>query len=342
MSTSPFSTGPRGWQPLSDEASSKEQTNRPKATPPEDAELLDAYSQAVIRVVQEVSPAVMGIHGPRNQSQGGAGSGFFITSDGYALTNSHVVNRRKQLTATTFDGDRLDAELIGDDPATDLAVVKVNAGDLPFIELDASENLQVGQLVVAIGDPLGFQGTVSTGIVSSVGRAMRGQDGCLIENVIQHTSPLNPGNSGGPLVDSRSRVVGINTAIIAMAQGIGFAVPASTAARVVSELIAHGKVLRPRLGVVAEVIPFPPGLARSLDLLNDQAVRVVGIEQGSGVDRAGIQEGDLIVEANGRIVSSIDDLHRLLTLFPLGTWLQLTLVRGEQKLNREFLLERPS
>ena len=193
----------------------------------------------------------------------GAGSGFLLTPDGYALTNSHVVHGRPNVQATTEDGDTLSAELIGEDPATDLALLRLAARDLPFAELGDSQTLQVGQLVIAMGNPLGFQSTVSTGVVSAVGRAMRGQEGRLIENIVQHTAPLNPGNSGGPLVDSHGRVVGINTAVIAMAQGLGFAVPSATARWVVGELISHGRVRRLALGISATVVPLPRRLAAS-------------------------------------------------------------------------------
>src|SRR4051794_3029003 len=205
-----------------------------------DADLLDAYSQAVIGVIGRVGPAVISV-GPHPQDrQAGQGSGFVITPDGFALTNSHVVHARQRLRATTEEGDVLDATLVGDDPETDLALIRLAARDLPHADLADSQNLQVGQLVIAVGNPFGFRSTVSTGVVSAVGRAMRSEHGRLIENIIQHTAPLNPGNSGGPLVDSRGRVVGINTAIIAMAQGLGFAVPGSTARWVVGEFLTHG------------------------------------------------------------------------------------------------------
>ncbi len=200
-----------------------------RATAVDDANLLDAYSQAVIHVVETVGRATIGIMPPRAARNGGQGSGFVITPDGYALTNSHVAHGRNKLTASTKEGDRLDAELIGDDPATDLALVRLAARDLPICTLGDSDALRVGQLVIAIGNPLGFDSTVSTGVVSAVGRSMRSQDGRLIESIIQHTAPLNPGNSGGPLVDSRGHVVGVNTAVIPMAQSIGFSVPANTA-----------------------------------------------------------------------------------------------------------------
>src|SRR5580658_2148995 len=209
-----------------------------------DADLLDAYSQAVINVAQNVGQAVIAV-AARGDQRGGMGSGFLVTPDGYAVTNSHVVHGRDSFTATTEEGDKIPADLVGDDPSTDLALLRLVARDLPYATFGDSQALQVGQLVIAMGNPFGFRSTVSTGVVSAVGR--------LIENVVQHTAPLNPGNSGGPLVDSRGRVVGINTAVIAMAQGLGFAIPSSTAAWIVGELAAHGRVRRLSLGITVTV-----------------------------------------------------------------------------------------
>ena len=282
----------------------------------DDANLLDAYSQAVVRVVETVGRATIGVMPPRNQHQGGQGSGFVITPDGYALTNSHVVAGRDKLTATTQDGDRLDAEVVGDDPATDLALLRLAARDLPLCTLGDSAALRVGQLVIAIGNPLGFDSTVSTGVVSALGRSMRSQHGRLIESVIQHTAPLNPGNSGGPLVDSRGRVVGVNTAVVYMAQGLGFAVPGNTARWVIGELITHGKVRRPFLGISAGVAPIERRLVREFDLLSDRAVEVAALEPKGPAERAGLQTGDLIVSVNDRLVTSVDDLHQVLSRLP--------------------------
>jgi S1-C subfamily serine protease len=311
------------------------QTAAPRPVVPSEADLLDAYSQAVIGVVQKVGPAVVSVTGRRGERNGGMGSGFLITPDGFALTNSHVVRGRSRLGVATEDGDALDAELIGDDPATDTALVRVAARDLPYAELGDSETLRVGQLVIAMGNALGFQSTVSTGVVSALGRSMRGEGGRLIDDIIQHTAPLNPGNSGGPLVDSRGRIVGINTAIVAMAQGLGFAVPGNTAKWVIGELIAHGRVRRLALGVTATVVPVARQLARELDLLNDRAVEVVETLPGGSAAAAGLRSGDLIVTANGRIVSSVDDLHRVLAKLPLDRAVTLGVVR----LERMFELE---
>jgi S1-C subfamily serine protease len=304
----------------------------PLAGMPTDAELLDAYSQAVIGVVAKVGQAVVSVSGRDGDRATGTGSGFLVTPDGYAITNSHVVHGQRRLRAMLQEGDVVDADLIGDDPSTDLALVRLAARDLPFAVLGDSEALQVGQLVIAMGNPLGFQSTVSTGVVSALGRAMRSQEGRLIENIIQHTAPLNPGNSGGPLVDSRGRVVGINTAIIALAQGLGFAVPGSTAKWVTGELISHGKVRRLSLGVTATVTAIPRRLARDLDLLTDRAVQVVSVVRGGPASAAGVAEGDLVVAVNGRIVTGVDDLHRLLAALPFDREFVLTVVRDERLL----------
>ncbi|MEX2310111.1 MAG: trypsin-like peptidase domain-containing protein [Pirellulales bacterium] len=293
-----------------------------------DADLLDAYSQAVIRVVESVSPAVISVSGRDARGRGGAGSGFIVTPDGYAITNSHVVEERPQLEAETAEGDRLRAELVGDDPATDVAVVRLAASGLPYAQLGDSDALRVGQLVIAMGSPLGLQSTVSTGVVSALGRSMRARDGRLIENIIQHAAPINPGNSGGPLVDSRGLVVGINTAIIALAQGLGFAIPSATAEWVLQEILGHGQVRRRQLGIVAQVTRLPRSLVRSLDLLADQGVEVREVADRGVASQAGIHAGDLIVALAGRLVTSIDDLHRLLMTVPADQDFDLTVIRG--------------
>jgi len=281
-----------------------------------DADLLDAYSQAVIHVVETVSPAVISLSGHNADGRGGAGSGFIVTPDGYAITNSHVVEDRAKLQAETAEGDKLPAEIIGDDPATDLAIVRLSASGLPYAQLGDSDALRVGQLVIAMGSPLGLQSTVSTGVVSALGRSMRARDGRLIESIVQHAAPINPGNSGGPLVDSRGLVVGINTAIIAMAQGLGFAIPSKTAEWVLQEILVHGQVRRRQLGIVAQVTRIPRTLVRELDLLADQGVEVRDVVASSMAGKAGIRADDIIVSLAGRLVTSIDDLHRLLMTVP--------------------------
>jgi S1-C subfamily serine protease len=294
-----------------------------------DADLLDAYSQAVIHVVETVSPAVISVTSRDQNGRGGGGSGFIVTPDGYAITNSHVVDDRPNLEAETAEGDKLRAQLVGDDPATDIAVVRLSASGLPYAQLGDSDALRVGQLVIAMGSPLGLQSTVSTGVVSALGRNMRARDGRLIENIVQHAAPINPGNSGGPLVDSRGLVVGINTAIIAMAQGLGFAIPSNTAEWVLQEILTHGGVRRRQLGIVANVTRIPRAIVRALDLLADQGVEVREIAPKSVAELAGIRPDDIIVALAGRLVTSIDDLHRLLMTVPSDQGFELTVIRGE-------------
>jgi S1-C subfamily serine protease len=299
--------------------------------PTSEADLLDAYSQAVIHVVETASPAVISVTGRGTDGRGGGGSGFIVTPDGYAITNSHVVDNRHKLEAETAEGDHLPIELVGDDPATDLAIVRLAASSLPYAQLGDSDALRVGQLVIAMGSPYGFQSTVSTGVVSALGRSMRARDGRLIENIVQHAAPINPGNSGGPLVDSRGLVVGINTAIIAMAQGLGFAIPANTAEWVLQEILIHGGVRRRQLGIVANVTRLPRAIVRDLDLLADQAVEVREVVPRSVADLAGVRPDDVIIALAGRLVTSIDDLHRLLMTVPVEQGFDLTIVRGEKK-----------
>lgn len=302
-----------------------------------DLELLDAYSRAIVQVVEEVGPAVVGIaigvQSPRRaEEQAGAGSGVILAPDGYILTNDHVVAQAQRLQATLEDGRSLAAHVIGTDPATDLAVIRVNASGLPFASLGDSAALRVGQLVIAIGNPFGFQSTVSTGVVSALGRALRSQSGRLIENIIQHSAPLNPGNSGGPLVDSHGRVVGVNTAIIMMAQGIGFAIPANTAKWVVSQLLTHGRVRRGFLGLAARQRPLERRLVRYHRLSSESAVEAISVDPRGPAAQAGVQEGDLIVAINSQPLSSVDDLHLFLADWPIGEPVVLTIIRGLERL----------
>jgi S1-C subfamily serine protease len=318
---------PNMWiQPLNeDRADNLQPPPRRDPAAISDGDLLDAYSQAVIRVVESVSPAVLSLTG--TTEAGGSGSGFVMTPDGFAITNSHVVNGRSELIATTTDGDRLPARVIGDDPATDVAVLRLGASDLPYSQLGDSEALRVGQLVIAIGSPLGLQSTVSAGIVSALGRSLRGRDGRLIDKVVQHTAPINPGNSGGPLVDSRGRIVGVNTAIVAMAQGLGLAVPSSTVDWVLREILTHGRVRRRQLGITATVAPIPRRILRELDLLGSTGVEVMQVLPNSPAHSSGLQPGDVIVSLADRVIETMDDLHRLLTLMPQDQAIILQVIR---------------
>lgn len=301
-----------------------------------DVELLDAYSRAVTTVVDAVGPTVVSIsigkQSPGNRPEEmGAGSGFFIAPDGYILTNSHVVQKARQMRAIQEDGTTLEATLVGKDSATDLAVIRTNGSSLPYVTLGDSNLLRVGQLVIAIGNPYGFQSTVSTGVLSALGRALRSRDGRLIENIIQHTAPLNPGNSGGPLVDSRGRVVGINTAIIALAQGIGFSIPSNTAKWVVSQLLTHGKVRRGFLGIAGGQRLLDRRLIRFHNLSGEHAVEVISVDPKGPAGQAGIRKGDLIVSIKGQDVVSVDDLHRFLSEWPIGSPVTITIIRGGER-----------
>src|SRR5262245_15614649 len=301
------------------------------AAGPTDAALLDAYSQAVIGVVDRVGPAVVSLAVPGPRGERGAGSGVAITPDGYVLTNSHVVAHARAVLVGFTDGRRAEARVVGDDPAPDLALVRVGAADLPFAEL-AGEAPRAGQLAVAIGNPLGFESTVSAGVISAVGRALRGRDGRLIENVIQHTAALNPGSSGGPLVDSRGIVLGVNTAIIALAQGIGFAIPAATASWVVPRLLAEGRVRRGWLGLSGRTRPLARAQARRLEIAAAATVEVLQVVAGGPAERAGVRVGDWIVGFGSGAVAAIDDLHRALTEWPPGREAAPEIVRGEERL----------
>jgi S1-C subfamily serine protease len=275
-------------------------------------ELLDPYSARVSHAFETVGPAVVHILA-QSQRGGGTGSGVIFAPDGYLLTNSHVVSGAAQLAGSLSDGRTFDATLIGDDPATDLAVLRLQGGNFPHAEFGSSGKLRVGQLVVAIGNPLGFQATVTAGIVSALGRSLRSPAGRLIQSVIQTDAPLNPGNSGGALVDGNGKVVGINTAMIGRAQGLCFAIGIDTAADVTMRLMRDGRVRRSRLGLSAQTIMLDPRAARRLRRSVNSAVQIMEVMQGSPAAKAGIAKGDVLLEFAGENVATVDDLHRLLT-----------------------------
>jgi len=309
-----------------------------------DIDLLDAYSRAVTTVVEAVGPAVVSISVGRESADGngvepmGAGSGILLTPDGYVLTNHHVVREANRMRLTLTDGARLGAVLVGTDPPNDLAVVRADGSGLPYAALGDSAALKVGQLVIAIGNPFGFQSSVSTGVVSAMGRGMRSIDRRLIENVIQHTAPLNPGNSGGPLVDSRGRVVGINTAIIAAAQGLGFAVPSNTARHVVSQILAHGRVRRGYLGIGGRQRPLSRRMVRYFGLPRESGVEVVSLDPRGPAGGSGIRPGDIVVGMNGHPVESVDDLHRLLSEVVVGEPARIDVLRGTERTAVEVVI----
>jgi S1-C subfamily serine protease len=302
---------------------------------PRDPGLLDAYSQAVVGAVERIGPAVVGVRASRPdrgaRSPLGQGSGVIITPDGYALTNEHVAHRATRFEVALQDGQLLSADLVGTDPATDLALLRAHGGSLPYARLQ-TDRPRPGQLVIAIGNPLGFESTVSAGVVSATGRSLRGRDGRLIENVIQHTAPLNPGSSGGPLLDSRGAVLGINTAIIALAQGIGFAVPSATAEWVTSELLQHGRVRRSRLGLVGRTRPVDPRLARRLGLAVDSVVEVVSVDGAGPAARGGLEPGDWLLALDGQALGSIDRLLERLTHEGIDREMEVLVLRGAERL----------
>ena len=322
--------------PLADDTGSDGRTDGTHAAPPlDEQELLDAYSHAVVAVVDAVGPSVVSIgvnaRGRRPEPRG-AGSGVVISSDGYVLTNSHVVHEAAALEVSLTDGRRFSASLVGEDPATDLAIVQVDAPALPAARLGRSARLRVGQLVIAIGNPFGFQSTVSAGVVSAIGRSLRSMTGRLIDGIIQTDVALNPGNSGGPLVDSRGRVVGINTAVFAMAQGISFAVPIDTVTLVVPQLLAHGRVVRAYLGFGGQSRPVDRRLVRALGLAGERAIEIMSVEAGTPAAGAGLRGGDLVVAIDDRPVQSVDDVHRLLGADAIGREMRIAVVRDGRRL----------
>jgi S1-C subfamily serine protease len=300
-------------------------------------EALDAYSRTVIGAVNQTGPAVVSITVDHGRGREGQGSGVLVTPDGYLLTNEHVVRRARRLSVTFIDGHSADAEVHGTDSATDLAVLRARGNDLPYAVIAEQPSLRPGQLVIAIGNPLGFEATVTAGVVSALGRSMRSRDGRLIEGVVQHTAPLNPGNSGGPLTDSASRIVGINTAIIGSAQGIGFAVPSSTAHWVFTELLAHGRVRRGFLGIAGRDRPLDRRLVRALDLSTSVAIEAMKVDREGPAGQAGLQVGDMIIGAGGEALRGLDGLHRLLSRWPSGTPIIIQALRGRQIVSVEVV-----
>lgn len=322
-----------------------------------DDSLLDAYSTAVTGAVERMSPSVVNIEvhqavpannvgrarsGEPRERRGG-GSGFVFTPDGLILTNSHVVHEAVRIAVTLADGRRMPATVIGDDPASDLAVIRL---DQPHGEpgvtaaaLGDSQRLRVGQIVIAIGAPYGFQATVTAGVVSALGRSLRSYSGRLIDDVIQTDASLNPGNSGGPLVDSAGRVVGVNTATILPAQGICFAIGINTAKFVASRLLRDGRLRRSYIGVSAQTVPVHRRVVRFYDLPKEMGVVVLGVEENSPAKRAGLREGDIIVALEGQPVAGVDDLHRLLTDLRVGVSCSLTVLRWTEKLELKVVPE---
>jgi S1-C subfamily serine protease len=327
--------------------SNSEQTGR--AADSGDDELLDAYSRAVTGVAESISPSVVNIevgHQVRGRASNearsrevktGSGSGFVFTPDGFILTNSHVIHRATRIEATLSDGRSIPAELIGDDPETDLAVVRIGASGLAPARLGDSERIKPGQLVIAIGNPYGFQTTVTAGVVSALGRSLRSRSGRLIDNIIQTDAALNPGNSGGPLVTSHGEVIGVNTAVILPAQGLCFAIAINTAKFVASRLIKDGRVRRSYIGIGGQNVPLHRRVVRFHDLPVESGILIVSIEANSSGQRAGLREGDVIIAFDDQPVRGIDDLHRLLTEEKVGVKSSLVIIRGSEKIEREIV-----
>lgn len=310
----------------------------------DDSALLDAYSRTVVSAVARVAPAVVNIDVTQrvNVRRGageisGNGSGFIITPDGFILTNSHVVHAANSITVNLPDGREYPAQLTGDDPDTDLAVIRIDAPQLTYVRLADSESLRVGQVVIAIGNPLGFQASVTAGVISALGRSMHTQSGRLIDNIIQTDAALNPGNSGGPLVNSAGEVVGVNTAMIRPAQGICFAIASNTAKLVAGWLIRDGRIRRGYIGVAGQNVPIHRRIVRFYGLPLETGVLVVSVEEKSPAKRAGLREGDLIVAFNSQPVGSVYDLHKVLVGEQIGVSARVTIIRHTDKLELPIL-----
>lgn len=311
----------------------------PPPTPrSEEEEALDAYSNVVVRVAEKLRPAVVNLQAGKGR-QAGSGSGFLFTPDGFLLTNAHVVEGQSQVRVRLSDGRNLAGRVVGVDSWTDLAIVHIPRHDapLPHAELGDSLRARVGQMVVAIGSPYGFESTVTAGVVSALGRSLRSLTGQLVDNVIQTDAALNPGNSGGPLVDSRGHVIGINTAIFQPAQGICFAIPINMAKHILPQLMQHGRVVRGYLGLQARTVALGVYRTRVFDLPQGSAVVVQGVEPNSPAEQAGILEDDLIVSLGDMPIASVDDLHKTLTHLPVEVPTSVVLLRGDRRLERMVL-----
>jgi len=307
-----------------------------------DDSLLDEYSRSVVSAVSRVAPAVVNIEiqqraNGRPHEAAGSGSGFIITPDGFILTNSHVVHHATRIVVNLSDGREYPAQLIGDDPETDLAVIRIDASQLTHVRLADSESLRVGQIAIAIGNPLGFQASVTAGVISALGRSMYSQSGRLIDNIIQTDAALNPGNSGGPLVNSAGEVIGVNTAMIRPAQGICFAIASNTAKLVAGWLIRDGRIRRSYIGVAGQNVPLHRRVVRFYNLPLETGVLVASVEKDSPAQRAGLREGDIIVAFNERPIGTIHDLHKMLVSEQIGVTARLLIIRRTEKLELSIL-----
>ena len=327
---------------LLSEGKSERPSGNETATRAVDTALLDEYSRAVVSAVERVAPSVVNIEvQQRNKNRrgdiAGNGSGFVITPDGFILTNSHVVHAAIRIVVNLSGGRDYPAQLIGDDPETDLAVIRIDAPQLVHVRLADSESLRVGQLAIAIGNPFGFQASVTAGVISALGRSMYSQSGRLIDNVIQTDAALNPGNSGGPLVNSAGEVIGVNTAMIRPAQGICFSIASNTARLVAGWLIRDGRIRRSYIGVAGQNVPLHRRVIRFYNLSLETGVLVVSVEKNSPAERAGLREGDLIVAFNGQPIGSVHDLHKILVGEQIGVSASLTIIRHTEKMELPIL-----
>ena len=302
-----------------------------------DAALLDEYSRTVVSVVDLVAPSVVNIETRMKNAQSGNGSGFVIAPDGFILTNSHVVHGAAELVVNLPDGREYRAQLVGDDPDTDLAVIRVDGSQFPYVRLADSEKLRVGQIVIAIGNPLGFQASVTAGVISALGRSMYSQSGRLIDNIIQTDAALNPGNSGGPLVNSAGEVIGVNTAMIRPAQGICFAIASNTAKLVAGWLIRDGRIRRSYIGVAGQNVPLHRRVIRFYNLPLETGVLVVSVEKDSPAEHAGLREGDVIAAFDERPIGTIHELHKMLVSEQIGVPARLVVIRHTEKLELSIL-----
>ncbi len=302
-------------------------------TPFSDDHILDAYSAVVTDIAEKMNPAVVNIEVKHQREALSRGSGFIFTPDGFILTNSHVVHNASRIEVTLLDGSSFDAQLIGDDPETDVAVIRIDAPNVVAAQLGDSESLRVGQLVVAIGSPFGFQYTVTAGIISALGRSLRSSTGYLIDNVIQTDAALNPGNSGGPLVNSRGKVIGVNTAAILPAQGLCFAIPIDTVKFVVGKLLKYGEIKWGYLGIACQNILIHRRIVRYYGLASEKGVLVIGVDEGSPAQRAGLREGDIIIQLNGNLIMTVDDLHKQLREELIYVKSKLTVIRHTEKVD---------
>src|SRR5438445_860697 len=343
-----FAFTPDGVLPaalLLDDSLSGPEFDRPSIAPPrDDGVLLDEYSRTIVSAADRVGPAVVNIdikqrldsrRGPREV--GGSGSGFVIAPDGFILTNSHVVHDANQIAVSLPDGREYPAQLVGDDPDTDLAVIRIDAPHLAHVRLADSESLRVGQVVIAIGNPLGFQASVTAGVISALGRSMHAQSGRLIDNIIQTDAALNLGNSGGPLVNSAGEVIGVNTAMIRPARGICFAIASNTAKLVAGWLIRDGRIRRGYIGVAGQNVPIHRRIVRFYGLPLETAVLVVSVENNSPAERAGLREGDLIIAFDDQPIGNVHHLHKILVGEQIGVRAKLTVIRHSEKLELTIL-----